>query len=134
MPLYCEKTNVNGITYTRDVYEKAIQHGCDEISLMAYDKNGNRVVIGSGALSLMDDKLIFDGFAWSARFDRYAYTTDKGSTISDMEIVSVEFDSDYTKGRKLTNTQFSILCNPDVNIDKKAFEDAVKPFLNNSDD
>jgi len=38
------------------------------------------------------------------------------------------------KGKKLTNTQSSMVWNPDVNVDENEFEDAVKPFLKNSDD
>ena len=94
VPLYCEEPNANGIIYTRDAYEKAIQHGCEEIPITAYDKNGNKVIIGSGALSLADDKLIFDGDVWSTRFDCYVRTIDRGSTISDMEIVGVDFGSE----------------------------------------
>lgn len=94
MSLYCEESNVNGIIYTREAYEKAIKHGCEEIPIIAYDKNGNKVIIGSGDLSLTEDKVIFDGDVRSARFDCYVRTIDRGSTISDMEIVGVDFGSE----------------------------------------
>lgn len=46
--------------------------------------------------------------------------------------IKIEFQQEYIKGRRLTDKESSYILMQDNNFNQEEFEEAIKPFINNS--